>query len=67
MSVSPEPEMFHSQEEASYAEMVTAVRIATEQPTLLITCNLNLVAVETHGRTLLPAAYVATTSKAIRL
>jgi hypothetical protein len=51
MSVSLEPEMFHSQEEAFYAEMVTAVRIATEQPTLLITFSLNLVAAETHGRT----------------
>jgi hypothetical protein len=67
MSVSLEPEMFHSQEEVFYAEMLTAVHIATEQPTLLITCSLNLAVAETLGKTLLPAAYVATTSKAIRL
>jgi len=51
MSVSLEPEMFHSPEEAFYAEMVIAVHIATEQLTLLITCNLNLVEAETLGRT----------------
>jgi hypothetical protein len=67
MSVSLEPEMFRSQEEAFYAEMLTAVHIAIEQLTLLITCSLNLEEVETPGRTLLPAAYAATTSKAIRL
>jgi hypothetical protein len=51
MSASLELEMFHFPEEAFYAEMVIAVRIATEQPTLLITFSLNLVAAETHGRT----------------
>jgi hypothetical protein len=67
MFVYLEPEMFRSQEEAFYAGMLTAVHIAIEQLTLLITCSLNLVVAETLGRTLLPAAYVATTSKVIRL